>query len=776
MQSVSTKRNSVKEENTIYRIWFKYIPYWPLFIVLLLLGVSIAYIYLKYTIPQYESMATIMIKDEKKGLDDSKMIESLNLIQTKKIIENETEVLRSKTLMKTVVKKLCLYAPVFEQGKFVARSAYTTSPIVIQSFQPDDLTDTQKIYFSFNAIKEAVTINGQSYEINKWEQTPYGVIKFILNPKAKFAAGSSHRKLYFSLINPSKITDPLTQSLVITSASKLSTVINLKIKDQVPERGADVLNELIRTYNITSISDKNVLASNTLGFVNERLKFIEKELNSIEHKIEKFRSSKSIVDISSQGKIFLENVSANDQKLAEINMQMAVLDKVEQYVVDKDSRGGMVPSIMDITNPLLTQLLEKLYNTELEYEKLKKTTAENNPILVSLNDQIAKIKPGILENIKSQRQALLASKANLSGTNSAYNSYLQTIPATERELVEISRQQSIKRNIYSFLLEKREEAELSNSSTVPDSRVVDYAEPSFVPVSPSKKVIYGFAVIAAFASGLSILWLKDLLNRKIMFRDEIERFTSMPVVAEIGHNKTKNQLVMGDDQTNYLAEQFRRLRVSLPNLGINTNRKKILITSTISGEGKSFVAANLGLSLSLIGKKVVLVDFDLVNPSLAKKLNQDYEKGVSDYLIGSVEPEEIIKRTNVNENLFFITAGEQPKNPSELIMSERSAELLNYLNNVFDYVIVDCAPVGALSDAYILSPLCDATLYIIRHKFTPKILVQRLDVNNEITNLKNVSIIFNGIRSSAFNKAYGYGYGYSTPIVHGKNLLRTAKI
>jgi len=707
----------------------------------------------------YESATTILIKDERKGLDDSKMIESLNQLATKKIIENEIEVLHSRALMNAVVKKLQLYAPVFEVGKMVSASAYETSPIKIAVKNPDLFNEVDRIPFSYDDSKESVLIGPLWYPLNTWVKTKFGEFLFSKNA----VEGYDRKNFYFSLVDPKWITQLLTSRLNISSVNKLSTVINLKITDEVPSRGEKILDQLVWEYNKAAIDDKNSLALNTLAFVEERMSYVAHDLDSIEQRIQQYKSGRGAVDVGSQGRLFLENVSANDQKLGDISMQLAVLKKVEQYVSSKDNTGVMVPSTIGINDPLLSQLLEKLYNLELDHERLRKTTAENNPVLVSISDQINKLKPGILENLRNRIISLNAGMNNLYNTNEAYASLLQTIPRKERELVEISREQSIKNSIYTFLLQKREEAALSHSSMVADSRVIDKAESSLFPVSPNKKLYYIIAVFAALGLVVAILSANEIFNKTILFRDEVEKFTSIPILSEISHEKLESSLVLGNGERTFIAEQFRKLRASVLHMTAPEKRKKILVTSGISGEGKSFVTLNLGLSLAITGKKVVVVEFDLIHPTFSKKLNQSHSKGLSDFLTGEAEPEEIIKRSVVNENMFIIFSGSLPVNPSELLLNERVEELLEYLSAIFDYVIVDSAPAGPSSDAFILSPLCDATLYIIRHKFTPRIMVQNLDENIKSMGLNNISIIFNGVKSRGFlknNYGFGYGYGY----------------
>ena len=747
------------QKNIIGQLWFKYFPYWPLFMFFLVLAIGGAWLKLRYQTPLYESSATILIKDEKKGEDESKMIEALNQLSTKKIIENEIEVIKSRALMIEVVKKLRLYAPVFAKGKLRNVSAYSMSPVSIESRQPDSLVETGKVFFNFDSRNGKVIIGSDSFPLNEWVQTRYGALRFI--PRNKEYKYSAEHPLYFVLVSPKKVALSLVGGLDVSSASKLSSVIRIKIRDEIPRRSEDILNGLIAAYNTAAVNDKNTLAVNTLAFVDERLNIVAHDLDSIEQKLQHYKANRGAIDISSQGNLFLQNVSTIDNRLSDVNTQLTVLDKVESYVRSKDNSEGIVPSTVGVTDPLLSQLLDKLYTNKLEYEKLKKTTAENNPMLVSLKDQIDKIRPSILDNIRSQKTGLEVSKNNLDNINNKYSSMLSSIPQKEKDLVEISREHSVKSSIYNFLLQKREETAMSLSSSMTDSRIVDKAQSTFGPVSPKKKKVYAMAMFLAFALAVGLVTLNELLKRTILFRHEIEAFTSIPVIGEIVYDKSKDPIVIGNGKRSFIAEQFRNLRTSLHYIGLNAKRKKLLITSTVSGEGKSFIVANLGISLALAGKKVILLEFDLSNPTVTEKLNVTVGKGLADYLNGEVEPEEIVRRTSVHENLFIMPAGTLPENPSELIMSDKVPELLEYLTDIFDYVIIDSAPVGLLSDAYVLSAYADATLYVVRHRHTRKISIQRLDENNKVNELKNAAIVFNGVRARGFNKnGYGYGYGY----------------
>lgn len=749
------------EENIFSKILFNYLPYWPLFLGLLICFGTGAWFYLRYTNPSYEISASILVKDEKKGVDDANLMEQLDLFGSKKFVENEIEVIQSRMLMREVVKNLSLYAPLTYEGRIKLTPAYVYSPVIIQVRNPDSLIEQKKVYFRFDSANQQVVVGERAFKLNKWYKTDsLGEFTFVLNPN--FRLPPVERPLYFSLINVKEITDKILKKLKVTQATKLSSVINLKYKDPIPKRGEDILNGLISMYNNAAISDKNVLAANTLKFIRERLSLVTKELDSVELGIQNYKTKEGIIDISAQGQLYLDNVGVNDQNLSQINVQLAVMDQVENYVQSKDAQTGIVPSTFGVDDPILAQMLGKFYDLEVQYEGLRKTTAENNPLLVSIRNEIQKIRPNILENIHNLRKNMEASKGNLSQTSKQYATILEKLPQKERGLVEISRQQAIKNNIYSFLLQKREETALSYNSAVADTRIVDDADSTVEPVSPMPVLVYLLAIIASFGFGAGLLAMREIFSRNIIFLNEIEKYTSVPVIGEIMYDGNAKSFVVEEGQKNYISEQFRHLRTSLTYFGINTRKKKILVTSTISGEGKSFLAANLALTLALTNKKVVLIELDLRKPKLSQLFRVRRDVGITNYFTGNKEPDHILKSTSISKNLFLIPSGAIPPNPSELILNGRLEELLAYLETIFDYIIIDSAPMKPVTDSYILVPLCDATLYVVRHGVTPKVQVKMLDENFRVHSLKNVAIVFNGVKNRGVGGVdYGYGYGAS---------------
>ncbi|TPE42979.1 GumC family protein [Pontibacter mangrovi] len=745
------------ENNIFSSLLYKYLPYWPLFALLLLISCLGTWGYLRYfAIPSYETSASLIIKDENKGVNDAKMTESIDAFTSNKIVENEIKVLYSRTLLKEVVEDLKLYAPVFEEGKFKTTSAYITSPVQIEVKHPEALKETAKVYFHYNRASKQVIINNDEYSTGKWVQTPYGIIRFSLNTRKE---GIAKHPLYFSLIRPKKIVESLEKNIKIEAENKLSTVVNFTLYDQIPARGEDILNTLIYTYNSIAINERNKLAANTLEFVEDRIKLVEEELKDLENKVVKYKSSEGVVNLSEQGKLYLESVEGRDLKMSDIDLQLAVLDKVENYVIAKEKARGIVPSTLGLNDAVLSQLLQKLYNAEIEYQKLRNTTAENNPMLLTLAEEIQNVRPGILENIQNQREALQASRSKLASTNRRYQAELKFIPKQEKELMEISRQQAIKNNAYSFLLQKREETVLSYAPNAGDSRVVDMAESSSLPVKPRPLYFYLIAVALSFALGIAFVTSKDLFNRKLLFRSEIEANTNTPIVAELSLTKRRKGKSFVEPAETSILEQFRKLRVTLGLYG-HHNKKRIMITSNIPGEGKSFVCSNLAYILATSGQNVVLVDFDLRNPNASVLFDMYKQEGVTEFLLCKSTPEAIVKETGF-PNLRIVPAGIAIGDYTDFMLNGKFSALLDSLEKDFEYIIIDTPPVDLVTDAYLISKHCDITLLVMRHAYTPKNLVQDLSQNHVLQSLKNVAIVFNGVRPRGFVRGqYGYGYGY----------------
>lgn len=765
MEKSSASETFESDGVSLLEIFDKYIPYWPWFILLEVIFLSSAWLYLRYKSPVYETTASILIKDQNNGVNSIDPLQAFNLFNTNKSVDNEIEILKSRSLMQEVVENLNLYAPIMVTGRIRTSSAYVFSPVRIEAREPDSLKFVNEIPFNFDKGRGLVVIDESKFPLNSWQNTKYGILKFSLNPKYKRPENDDDKEHYsFSLQSIRSSAISLLSSLTVLQSGTMSTVIDISFKGEVPERNEDIVNELLKVYNKAAILDKNILAANTLKFVDNRLKFVEHDLDSIEASLQHFRSGNKLTDISAQGQIYLQTVAENDKQISDINMQLAVLDQVSSYLSSKGSMGGLVPSTLGVSDPVLTQLLQKLSDLELQYEQMKKIVPEKNPAVVAIVDGINKLKPAIRENILNQRRNLNAAKQDLSKRSERYASILTTIPQKERELLSINRQQTIKNNIYTFLLQKKEETALSFASTIADSRVIDKAETEAVPVSPKKNIIYILAFVLAIIIGVIYIYLKSAFTRTVQSPKDISRNTSVPVLGELVFDTANSPIVIEEGKRSFIAEQFRQLRTSLVYMGIGDSNKKILITSSVSGEGKSFISINLGISLSLTNSKVVLIELDLRKPKLSKQLGISSREGLSNYLIGKLPYDQLVRETGF-ENLSIIPSGSIPPNPSELITNGKLNELFSKLESEFDYLVLDAPPINPVTDALILSPKSDVTLFVVRHKYTPKVFVNNLEQKKEAGVIKNPAIILNGIkikRSGIYgSQKYGNGYGYS---------------
>lgn len=752
MQTTSVHKN---ENGILNQVLYKYMPYWPLFVLLVVVCCVAAWKYTARLTPSYEATASIMIKDDGEMSSAAKVMESMNALSSKASVENEIEVLHSRSLMEKVVERMHLYANVMDAKDF--KTAYATSPVIVKLKDVTALKEQWSVPFVFDKATKEVIVNDQKYKLDEWVNTAYGTLQFSKNEHQK---AEPKGPLAFQLLKPADVAGALLGNFFITPVSKTSSVVVLKLKDAVPERGEAVLNTLADVYSQESVSDKNATAENTLQFLDDRIKYVEDDLDSLEHKIQRYKSQRGIVDLSTQGHLFLDGVSANDKKLGELNMQVAVLDQVEKYVVGKNNANGIVPSTLGINNSMLDGLLQKLYDAEIQYEKLRKTTPENNPLVVKVRSEIDNMRPSILENVRNQRVSAFAGMNQLNASINSFSAQLRSIPQKEKELLDYTRQQAVKNSVYTFLLQKREEIGLSLSSTAANSRLIDTAKASVIPNDSKKYTVYVLALVFALVAGAAFVHAREMFSSKILFRRELEASTTMPVIGELARVKTESPLIVGQKKRIIITEQFRQTCVALGLYSPYAKRKKILVTSSIAGEGKSFVSANLALTLALSGKKVVLVDLDLRNPQSSETFGMTDAKGAVDFLKGAVQSTEILRPTECN-NLYMIPAGAPTENSIELLLNGRVDALFADLEKDFDYIVADTSPVDPVSDAYILSNYCDVTLYVVRHGYTPKTTIQMLDENNKLKELSNLVVVFNAVKPRGFMRnGYGVGYGY----------------
>ena len=745
------------DTNLLLQIMQRYLPFWPLFVITISIGLAVSWFYLRLETRIYVATAKVLLKDPQKNGGDSKVLDALNIFSEKKIVENEIIVLRSSSILEKVVSGLDLYNSVHNQGKVRTEELYKgNSPVWFRAVDKSNVNGGGKYFFSVSWPKKQVSINNQTIAFNDTVNINGSTYFIVPNPEYNQALTG---KNYYAIFNSiAGAAGSFAGNLKANATSNQSTVIEVKLETPVPEKGVDFLNRLFEVYNDYAVVDKNLIAAKTLAFIENRLNLVVGQLDSVEKNIQSYKTRESVYDLGGQASLYLSNVSDLDRKSSEVQIQLDVLKDVQQYVDNKGKKPGTVPSQLLISDPTLAGLLTKLYDAEFQLSMAESINGEKSDAVIMANQAVGRIKGDIKENLATIHSNLNAVKSNVNSGIAMNSGLLSQIPRKERGLLDISRQQAIKNNIYTFLLQKREETALSSAGTTPDLRVLEKGS-SYGPIKPVAKNYYLSGFLLGLLVAVTYVLLREQFNRKILFRTEIEEKTKIPVLAEIMYSKTTESIAISEGKRTIIAEQFRSMRTNLAFMGMNEENKSLLVTSSISGEGKSFIALNLAMSFTLTGKKVGLMEMDLRKPKLSKYLGINRDPGITSFLINKAGIDDIIKETKY-PNLFVISAGPIPPNPTELIISPKFAEMMALLKEKFDYIIIDSAPIGPVTDSQLISSYANTTLYVVRHAFTPKIFLRMIDDLYQQQKFNNMALIFNGLKPRGLGiLSYGYGYG-----------------
>lgn len=753
------------ETNLLSQILQRYLPFWPLFVVTIGIGLAVSWLYLRSQTRIYVASAKVLLKDPQKGGGDSKVLDALNIFSEKKIVENEIIVLRSSSILEEVVAGLDMYASVHNQGKVRTEELYKgNSPVWFRALDKKNVNGGGTYFFSVSWPKKQVNINSQTIAFN--DTVNINGSAYFIVPNPEYNQTLTGKNFYAIFNSIAGAAGSFAGNLKANATSNQSTVIEVKLETPVPEKGVDFLNRLFEVYNAYAVQDKNQIAAKTLAFIENRLNLVVGQLDSVEKNIQSYKTRESVYDLGGQASLYLSNVSELDKKGSEVAIQLDVLKDVQQYVDNKGRKPGTVPSQMLISDPTLAGLLSKLYDAEFLLSRAESINGEKSDAVIMANQAVSRIKGDIKENLITTRNNLNSVRSNVNSGIAMNSGMLSQIPRKERGLLDISRQQVIKNNIYTFLLQKREETALSSAGTMPDLRVLEKGA-SYGPIKPVAKNFYLSGFLLGLLVSIAYVLLREQFNRKILFRTEIEEKTKIPVLAEIMYSKTPDTIAISEGKRTIIAEQFRSMRTNLAFMGMNEEHKSLLVTSSISGEGKSFIALNLAMSFTLTGKRVGLMEMDLRKPKLSKYLGINRDPGITSYLIGKATIDEIIKDTKY-PNLFVISAGPIPPNPTELIISPKFGEMMALLKEKFDYIIIDSAPIGPVTDSQLISSYANTTLYVVRHAFTPKVFLRMIDDLYQQKKFNNMALIFNGLKPRGVSimnygysyGSYGYGYGY----------------
>lgn len=741
----------------------KYKYYLPLFIVSLLICTGLTYLYVHYTTPLYSTSINILVKEDNAQRNDLSNKIMAELTGSGKInIANELRIIQTAKIMEKVVRKNNLNVVYYSEGNIRKVELYDRhlAPAIIfktirdssRIYEVQLTVDNNKIYYIKNKQKQQVS-NNESVKEKNFDFTVQ------IDDLSNYRPNYIYKAIWYP---PAKIAETLANQITAKSLDPDASIINLTMISESPAKALDILNSLAVEYNLSYIEEKNRTIDSTLSFINERLLLISGELGGVEKNLQNFRQQNNVIDIPTQGKNDMERLTTVRDKLDESQVKMQVTNMISEYLNNPARRYDLVPSSLGIEDVTLLELV-KGYNTDvLKRDELLKTVPRGNIGVVTLEGELDQLRRKIIENISNIKKTYQTAYSSANMEYGTIKRNIQSIPSRQKSFIDIERQQGIKEKLYVYLMEKREEAAISRSSTVSNSVPLDYAKTSGGPVSPNSKAYYAVAILLGLGLPLIIIFLKDLLNDKVTTHLDIIKLTHAPVLGEIYHLKNDAPKIVTRQQRSILAEQFRMIRTNLSFFSKGEKASVILLTSTMPNEGKTFVSMNLATVFALSGKRVVLLEFDLRKPKLSSALGLERNtKGITNYLTSDLSTTDLLKPVPGYDNYFLISSGPIPPNPAELILHEKINSLFDDLKKSFDYIIIDSPPVSVVSDSKVLSTFSSLTLYVIRQRFTLKkqvALVNELYVNKTFPNM---ALLVNDVIVKGPNSYYGYSNGYT---------------
>ena len=792
-----------KEENIdIKELLFKYVIHWPWFVGAVVACLIAAWIYLYMSTPVYNISATVLIKDDKKGGSAGMLsgLESLGLdgmISPSQNIDNEIEVLRSKTIVKEVVENLGLYISYTDEDEFPSKNMYKTSPVQVSlTPQEADLLEEPMIVEMTLQPQGSIDVNveiGDDEYQKHFEKLPAvfpthkGTLAFFQTPDSILPSKKASeeivgvertvRNITATINKPLAVAKGYCGNMTIEPTSKTTSVAVISLKNSNVQRGKDFINKLLEMYNINTNNDKNEVAQKTAEFINERIGIISKELGSTEKDLESFKRGAGITDLTSDAQIALTGSAEYEKKRVENQTQINLLQDLQKYMQNEGYE--VLPSNIGLQDVNLSAAINRYNDVLVERKRLLRTSTENNPTIINLDTSIHAMKENVQVSLDRVLRGLFITKADLDREANRYSRRISEAPGQEREFVSIARQQEIKAGLYLMLLQKREENAITLAATANNAKIIDDAIADEAPVSPKGKMIYLVALVLGVGIPVGVIYMLELTKFKIEGRADVEKLTSVPIIGDIPLTDEKQgAIAVFENQNNLMSETFRNIRTNLQFM-LENDKKVILVTSTVSGEGKSFISANLAISLSLLGKKVVIVGLDIRKPGLNKVFNIPRKGvGITQYL---ANPEknlmDLVQLSDVSKNLYILPGGSVPPNPTELLARDGLDKAIEMLKKNFDYVILDTAPVGMVTDTLLIGRVADLSVYVCRADYTHKneyTLINELAENNKLPNLCTV---INGLdlkrrkygyyygygkygKYYGYGKRYGYGYGY----------------
>ncbi|MEY8779552.1 GumC family protein [Allomuricauda sp. XS_ASV26] len=763
-----------------------YLKHWKWFVLSVIVAFLLAFAYLRYTIPKYNASAKIQIIEDKGASSELSVLQDLDVFSGGKTrIEDEIEILKSRSNLTQVVKKLKLNVRYFVIGNIRDSELYGVDfPFNINFISADSIVNKSRHQFFIDLNSDT------SFEYSEQEDAPFKKYDFgskiqtnigdiILVPNTKLIKSYKNKRLKVIVQPIPKVAAGYRQKINVSPAAEFSNIINISLTDPIQKRAIDVIDELVLTNNANAVADKKAIADRTTKFINDRITEIYSNLSSVDQTAESFKESRGIADLGSQSNVNFTQSAANEKQLQEANIQLNIANSMKDLINDKEGYD-YIPTNVGLSDPGIANAAQRYNELIAQRNRLLESSNEKNPVIVKLDQQLEGLKRGMQSSLNNVTNNLDLQVNSLSKQLSQINSRIYAAPSNERALRDISRQQQTTESLYLYLLQKREESQITFASAAPKSKIVDSAYGSNQPVSPNKKIIYLLSIIIGLLIPFSVIYVIDLLDNKLHNKLDLEKIAgNVPVLVEIPKLGRKESKFVKNEDRSVLAEALRILRTNINYIQKSKKGDKnvIFVTSSVPGEGKTFVSSNLAAIYASTGKKVLLIGGDIRNPKLYNfftegtptdgktnlKPKRIVKTGLTEYLYDtSVSLNDIIVPTDVNTNkVDIIFSGKIPPNPTELLMSDRINDLFKEVSDLYDYVIVDTAPLMVVTDTLLISEHASQILYVVKAGATElKVLDFPLKLKEE-GKLKGLSFVVNNVKQSnlGYGGKYGYGYG-----------------
>lgn len=795
MDNYNTELN--EEVIDLKQIFYKFLKYWYLFIIAIILSLAVAYLFNKFSKPIYKVSTTILIKDEKSAFDAQALL-GLGNLKNAQSIENEIGVLKSRSLITRAIRSQNFDISYFSEENFITQELYDQSPftvvfdtlfpqpagmrfnIIINNNKEYNLTavgEKASLYYYTHTrkdipINEPINISG-NYKFGQEVKGKYHNFKVILNHN--FNPDKHLETNMFFVFN--KIEDLTKEfgNFIIEPINREASIVEISLQSNNVQKASDFLNALTTEYLERSLEKKNQIATNTILFIDEQLLGITDSLQIAESDLQQFRTTNEVMDLDFQSQQVFQTMEDLEKQKAELIVKNQYYNYLSDYLKSNrnDLTGLTVPSSMGIEDPVLTRLITDLTSLYAERGEARLMAKDKNPIISSFDQRIDVNKKTLAENIKNIINTSNIAIKDIDRRINAMSGKINQLPTTQRMLFGIERKFKLNDAIYTFLLEKRSDAQITRASNMPDNEVLDIADPlEMLPVLPKKTLNYTIALLIGIILPIGYILGKDYLNDKIMDKKDIEKITSLPIVGHVIHSSKSSKLVVAEYPKSSIAESFRLIRTNLQYFTKNKEKQVILITSTMVNEGKTFTSMNVASIFALYGKRTLIVGYDLRKPKIYQDFGLSNTLGVSSYLINKCTLDEIVQKTSL-QNLDFIAAGPVPPNPAELIASPKNDELIDQLKQLYDFIIIDTPPVGIVTDAFLLMKYSDVNVFVTRQAFTVKKIFETIITDIEKRELKDIAILINDVRYEnnsygyGYGNGYGYGYGYGYGDGHG---------